>query len=379
MANYKSACLFLLSYLTLQPPSPSFIAAFQPTTSLHIFPQSQRTNNHVFMTNNNDNLSSPETSRRNWMTNILIQSSAALPLIVANPNQAEASVFVDPDRYGDKELKIATVNKIRQNVRNAITTDPSFATTFLQIAIMDALSYDPSTQENGPDGSIVRTIMDSKAADPKFKQGAEKLQDIAKLIKRTTEITMADVVTFAGAEAIESVGGPRIVVQLGKLDPKKSSAKAPTVVDITNGKEVLQNFSRVGLTEREVALLYGAMGSMDVIAQSYKASDDLDDEPNEMGDVEVFIPSSFGAPSQIYGKQLGVMDNSYFKAILKNKSFKNTVFEDDKVMQWTKKYADNKAGFLKDLPEAYGKLMALGTRYTGGKVGNLLGQSDSDV
>lgn len=379
MAKYNSACLFLLSFLTLQTPSPSFVAAFQPTTSPHILSQYQRTSNHVFMTSDDDNIMSPETSRRKWMTNVFTTTSAALPLILANPNQAQASVFVDPDRYGDKELKIATVNKIRQNVRNAITTDPSFATTFLQIAIMDALSYDPSTQENGPDGSIVRTIIDSKAADPKFKQGAEKLQDIAKLIKRTTEITMADVVTFAGAEAIESVGGPRIVVQLGKLDSKKGATKAPTIVDVTNGKEVLQNFSRVGLSEREVALLYGTIGSMDIIAQSYKSTDDLDEEPNEMGDVEVFIPNSFGAPSQIYGKQLGVMDNSYFKSIIKNKSFKNTVFEDDKVMQWAKKYADSKTGFMKDLPEAYEKLMALGTRYTGGKVGSLLGQSDSDV
>jgi len=377
MANFSLAWLSILT-------CSSSVTAFQPSSYIHITKgagASSKQENTFSLNQSNDNNLHPDTSRREWMSKVLITSTMALPFLAASPNQAVASVFVDPDRYGDKELKIATVNKIRQNVRNAITSDPNFATVFLQIAIMDALTYDPNSQENGPDGSIVRILVDSKSANANLKQGAVKLQEIAKLIKRTTEITMADVVTFAGAEAIESVGGPRIVLQLGKLDPKKSPS-ITTIVDVSNGKEVIDNFSRVGLSEREVALLYGAIGSMDSIAQSYKSSnsaDEIDDEPNEMGDVDVFIPSSFGAPSQIYGRQLGVMDNSYFKTISKSKSIKNTVFEDEKVMQWTKKYADNKGGFLKDLPEAYGKLMALGTRYTGGKVGSLLGQGDSDV
>lgn len=52
------------------------------------------------------------------------------------------------------------------------------------------------------------------------------------------------------------------------------------------------------------------------------------------------------------------------------------VFNDEKVAGWAIKYANNNSGFLKDLPEAYTKCMSLGRRYTGGKVGSLLGGSE---
>ena len=356
-------------------------------------PLSKRTKLNTLMMLSSNELEADNLSRRKWMQKI-VSSSAAMSLpFMANINSASASVFTDPDRYGDKELKIATVNKIRQNVRNAINNDPDLAALFVKIAIQDALTYNPKTQEGGPDGSIVSAILNSNIESIKgLSKAAEALNDIAKSIKRTTEITMADVVAFAGAEAIESVGGPRVVLQLGKMDPKTPQTSTnnnlayPDLCGTSNGEQVVSAFLNTGLTEREVALLYGAIGSMEYTALdalAKKKEEEEDDESNEMGDVAVFIPSSFGAPNEIYGKQLGVMDIKVFKNVLadikKGKKPVADVFTNEKVLQWAKKYADNKNGFVKDLPEAYGKLMALGQRYTGGKVGSLLGQGDSDL
>lgn len=39
-----------------------------------------------------------------------------------NPSSAAATVQFETERYGDKELKIATVNKLRQQIRNAVRT-----------------------------------------------------------------------------------------------------------------------------------------------------------------------------------------------------------------------------------------------------------------
>lgn len=346
--------------------------------------------------NNDDEMASSSSStRRQWMKTAAAAAATTLGTVLPLP-AAQASVYVDPDRYGDKELKIATVNKIRQNVRNAINASPALAPLLVKLAIQDALTYDAATQEGGPDGSIVRVILEAGRDNPSLsplQPAAAKLSEIAKNIKRTTEITMADVVTFAGAEAIESVGGPRVVVQLGKTDPKADSktTKKITAQDVPDlfgrgeAKQVVRAFQKSGLTEREIALLYGAVGSMEKVATNAvnvkQAIVEEEVEANEMGDVEIFIPNSFGAPKDIYGKQLGVMDSSVFTAVIndtkaKKKPAAGDVFTDEKVYQWATKYAGSKGGFLKDLPEAYTKLMALGTRYTGGRIGGLLGQED---
>lgn len=362
-------------------------SAFTPSVS----PTAQRTLS-LSMTSMDveDSQSQHSQSRRGWMTTVVTSAVTTSTVILSNPSITHATVYVDPDRYGDKELKIATVNKLRQNIRNTIVTTPTLAPLFVKLAILDAISYNPTTGDGGPDGTIVSLIMakDAPASVAGLKPAAEKLLEVAKGIKRTTEITMADVVTFAGAEAIESAGGPRIVVQLGKTDPKQQKASSSIVVypDLCgkdNGAQVIKAFLDAGLSEREVALLYGAIGSMEKVADSVVVEDVEEEEANEMGDVEVFIPSSFGAPSQIYGKQLGAMDNSVYTSVVsdmkKGRKPISDVFTDEKVVQWATKYAGSKGGFLKDLPEAYGKMMALGTRYTGGKVGSLLGQSDSDL
>lgn len=320
------------------------------------------------------------TNRRGWLKNVAGVSAASL--ILGNGGPAKAAVFYDPDRYGDKELKIATVNKLRQNIRDAILQDPSMASQFLKIAVQDALSFNAVKDEGGPDGTIVNVILGGKPALAGLKPGATKLAEIAKKIKRTTEITMADIVTFAGAEAIESAGGPRIPVQLGKLDPVKAKEfDYPDLCGSDAANKIVEAFNTSGLSEREVALIYGALGSLETTAKSFKKEDD-DFEENEMGDEAVYIPSSFGSPQEIYGVQMGKMDNAVFKNVAKEIKQKKKVdvgvFNDDKVAGWAIKYAGNNNGFLKDLPEAYEKIMGLGTRYTGGKVGSLLGGGESE-
>jgi len=303
--------------------------------------------------------------------------------IVSLPRVSHAIVSVDPDRYGDKELKIATVNKVRQNVRNSILQSPTLAPLFLKIALQDALTYNPKTNEYGPDGTIVEVILSKNAPASliPLQPAAQALKDIARKIKRTTEITMADMVTFAGAEAIESVGGPRIVVQLGKADPRKFETPK-SYPNLFEGKssEVVTAFQESGLTEREVALLYGAIGEMEIAASTFKLVKE-EVEENEMGDVDVYVPTSFGAPSQIYGQAIGRMDGTFLKTVVKDMKEKKTpsaaVFSDDKVAGWAVKYASGKKPFA-DLPEAYEKLMGLGTVYTGGKVGSLLGGKEKD-
>jgi hypothetical protein len=281
---------------------------------------------------------------------------------------ASAVVYVDPDRYGDKELQVGLVNKVRQTVRDVVLENPKLAPLFLQVAIQDALTYTAETQIGGPNGRIVGHILENVAKNSPLYTAAIELVEIRAKLRRSTEITMADVVAFAGAEAVESLGGPRIVVQLGKLD--YSSDEAPmTIYNLNNGPETIAAFSKAGMTEREATLLVGAIASMSKVVESVDGAttggntinDDDDDEPNEMGDPKVDFPSSFGAPSQIYGKRLGKMDDSIFKdeVVLRKNNKATGVWSDQVVGEWTTRYS--KGGFFKDLPEAYSRLVSVGS------------------
>ena len=57
-------------------------------------------------------------------------------------------------------------------------------------------------------------------------KGLDRAAKVVKLVHsdlaRTTEITYADVVAFAGAAAIEAVGGQKVTVQLGRDNAKKA-------------------------------------------------------------------------------------------------------------------------------------------------------------
>ena len=89
----------------------------------------------------------PALSRRS-----LLQLGVAAQL-ATSPLAALATNF-DPDRYGDKELKIATVNKIKQVIRTECSRDLSLLVPLLQLALLDAFSY-RADGTGGIDGSIL--------------------------------------------------------------------------------------------------------------------------------------------------------------------------------------------------------------------------------
>ena len=143
--------------------------------------------------------------QNNILKTMKLVSSIAISLTAIE--KVSAKTIFDTDVYGDKELKIATVNKIKQKLRNGILNDPSIAPDLLRIAINDALGYDSNTQEGGMDGSIKYEINNNK----NLEKGLELIENITKDLKRTTSVSFSDICAFAGAEALETVGCSRFV------------------------------------------------------------------------------------------------------------------------------------------------------------------------
>jgi hypothetical protein len=185
--------------------------------------------------------------------------------------------------YGDQELRVSAVDSLRESVRRALLQKPDLAPYFLELALLDSLSYDIETNEGGPDGSIIKAVI---SADEKsgghiggLKECALVLIEAKKALKKLSSITIADAVALAGAEAVAAVGGPVLACQLGRTDAV-ANAPIPSSMPPLNlftgdvsAAVVADAFRTAGLTEREMTALLGCLLSVDSIEKATPEGD----------------------------------------------------------------------------------------------------------
>lgn len=296
---------------------------------------------------------------------------AGVGLATLIPKSAAASVQFETERYGDKELKIATVNKLRQQIRNVLLEDPNLAPGMLKLAIADALGYDASTQSGGPDGSVMLE-MDREVAKG-LKPALEAALKIKKNMQRTNEMTLGDIVAMGGAEAIEAVGGPSITVQLGRYDEKTVPNPTPPIPGFNfeepTASGVKTAFKRAGLGCREMVLMMGALGSvMDATLALDRNGGNGEDDDLEDLEWQNSIPSTFGKRSDKLGKPLSnVFGPGYLQRVAGAGPSVGAIGEalqsDEEAKNFVRKYAGNSKAFLQDVAEAYTKMTLLGEQY----------------
>ena len=265
----------------------------------------------------------------------------------------------------------ATVNKIKQKLRNAILQDPSIAPLLLELSITDALGYNAISGEGGQDGSIIFELS-TDGADG-LNKASKVLKDIQKELQRTNTVTFGDLVAFGGAEALESVGCSRVTVQVGRYDIKSANPN-PAILswESPSPTEIISAFKRSSLTAQQIALFLGAIGEISRIVSETalskaKASDDDDDEEDE----GPFVPTTFGSRDAMYGAKIGKADfgAKYFSSILKNKisnddKLASILLNNQEIKAYVQKYATNEPAFIKDVTDAYLQLTNIGQELT---------------
>lgn len=283
-------------------------------------------------------------------------------------------VYFDLDTYGDKELKIATVNRIKQKLRNAILQDNAVAPDLFKLAVSDALGYEAATDDGGPDGSI-QFEMD-KPGNMGLSKALKVCKDIKGELQRTNSVSLADIVAFAGGEALETVGSGRVVVQVGRVDSRTANAKGGTIqwpTQTSTDASVVgwrSAFDGAGLSAKEVALLGGALGECERVTYESVASGrpDATDPDDEEFEPMPFVPSTFGARENMYGAKMGKGDFGvqFLQAVVKGKDnspLARALLADADVKEFVKKYASNEKAFREDVPAAYLKLTLLGQAF----------------
>lgn len=212
---------------------------------------------------------------------------AGVSASVAAPLPSRAVVYLDPARYGDQELKNAAIAKCRTRVRDAIVADPSSASQFFLLALLDGLSYDERRRTGGPDGSVAASIQVPGSEYAELRGALEVLTESQKALRRTNALTLADLIALAGAESVAAVGGPEISVQLGRtdseslgeniraikkggLDEAKKRGLVPAIDLARVGADpgsALSAFRKSGLSEREATALLGAFAVLDSVQE----------------------------------------------------------------------------------------------------------------
>jgi hypothetical protein len=363
-----------------------------------------------------------------------LASASSFAVLSNGPSPAYAKVYLDPAMYGDQELRVSAVDSLRESVRRALLQKPSLTPHFLELALLDSLSYDVETNEGGPDGSVIRAVMEGKGTDSHalaLRECAEVLIEAKRNLKRLSSITIADAVALAGAEAVAAVGGPVLPTQLGRTDasskvplPKSMPPLNLLTGEVDNGV-VYDAFRKSGLTEREMTALLGCLLSIDSIEKAtpegdWKANskpkfreagkmgrmsefkalsdedianelakDGADDDGEEesytvSGDDGWYIADTFGGADDKFGKRVSNIKPDLSMA-LKNLSrttsattqygwIAGLLLSKDlpTAQSWVTKYGSKPLLYEKDLKVAYNALTQLGVEYTGGKYESLL-------
>jgi hypothetical protein len=358
-----------------------------------------------------------------------IVGAASLGLL-SSSSPANAEVFFDPAMYGDQELRVGTVDSVRERTRRAILKNPKLAPVFYQLALLDGLSYDSKNNRYGPNGGVVYALFSTKDDSEyitSLRSAADVLIQAEKDLKKKTAVSIADCIAIAGAEAIESIGGPVLSVQLGRMEMDKSKIEySPLPLDIFSGKrtpaDVRDAFKKAGLTDREMTALLAGLLTLQTVEKSrttedwkqsarpkfvergkmgrmsdFKKLSDEDinnaaeaDEYDEDPDDGWYIADSFGGRDDRFGQRIAKDEineknfNKYLKDLdavaKKNKSMDDfgwiaqVLFDPESptTQSWLKKYADSNLSYTKDLGIAFNSLTQLGAVYTGGKYENLL-------
>lgn len=419
MAVFRATVIAILATY-----SASLSHAFS-NTNIPVTCRSSASSSALSMENNNND-------RRSFLTESLVTLTAGIATVATNPSPASARVFLDPAMYGDQELRVSAVDSLRESVRRALLQKPALTPYFLELAMLDSLSFNTQTNEGGPDGSIIKAVLASKETDAHtmaLKECANVLIEAKKNLRKLSSITIADAVALAGAESVAAVGGPVLPTQLGRTDV---AAKAPIPSSMpplnlftgeVSNDVIIDVFRTAGLTEREMTALLGCLLSIDTLekatpAGDWKANskpkfreagkigrmsdfkklsdedieaelakDGIDDDEESYtvsGDDGWYIADTFGTGDDKFGKRAS-KEKLELSTALKNLAktsasstqyswISSLLLSKDlpTAQSYVNKYGAKPILYEKDLKVVYNSLTQLGAEYTGGKYESLL-------
>ncbi|KAJ6832515.1 putative L-ascorbate peroxidase 6 isoform X2 [Iris pallida] len=223
---------------------------------------------------------------------------------------------------------------IQDGVRNVLSK--AKAAGVLRMVFHDAGTFDMDENSGGMNGSIVYEL--DRPENIGLSKTFKILEKAKREIDKIQQVSWADLIAVAGAEAVALCGGPNIAVQLGRLDVSIPDPQGKLPLESLDAPSLKKIFLKKGFSTQELVALSGAhtLGS-----------------------------KGFGSPI--------VFDNSYYKILLEKPwtspggmsamvglPSDRALVDDDECLRWIETYAGDEMQFFDDFRNAYVKLVNSG-------------------
>ncbi|KAL0297152.1 UNVERIFIED_CONTAM: putative L-ascorbate peroxidase 6 [Sesamum radiatum] len=194
-------------------------------------------------------------------------------ILLEHPPQLFTFVLlIDLEVLGSSEMSL-----LQEEIRKVLSKGK--AAGLLRLVFHDAGTFDKGDGTGGMNGSIVYEL--DRPENMGLKKSVNILGKAKVQVDAIRPVSWADFIAVAGAEAVLVCGGPKIPVQLGRVDAKMPDPEGKLPEESLDATAMKQCFQRKGFSAQELVALSGAhtLGS-----------------------------KGFGNPT--------VFDNSYFKILL---------------------------------------------------------------
>ncbi|XP_031102372.1 putative L-ascorbate peroxidase 6 [Ipomoea triloba] len=211
----------------------------------------------------------------------------------------------------------------------------------LRLVFHDAGTFEMEKKTGGMNGSIVYEL--DRPENKGLKKSVKILEKAKSQLDGVQPVSWADIIAVAGAEAVSLCGGPKIPIQLGRIDSLVPDPEGKLPEESLDASAMKQCFQRKGFSTQELVALSGA---------------------------HTIGGKGFGNPT--------VFDNSYFKILIEKPWLSSdgmssmiglpsdrALVEDDECVRWITKYANDQNLFFEDFKNVYLKLVNSGATWRG--------------
>ncbi|KAF7101025.1 hypothetical protein CFC21_102424 [Triticum aestivum] len=224
---------------------------------------------------------------------------------------------------------------IQNGVRNVLSKVK--AAGVLRLVFHDAGTFDISDKSGGMNGSIIYEA--DRPENAGLSKSLKILRKAKEGINQVQQVSWADLIAVAGAEAVALCGGPEIPIRLGRLDSSTADPTGKLPEETLDVVALKTSFGKKGFSTQEMVVLSGA---------------------------HTIGGKGFGNPN--------AFDNAYFKVLLEKPRPTSSgmpiglptdwaLTEDDECLRWINIYAKDQDKFFADFRDAYTKLVNSGASW----------------